>query len=411
MLKSSCRLQKAIKMKFSPASKIGVASLILFLMGCDAEKKPQAKETQSNTVSKTADMKAKSSTALDKKSKDVPSTPAEKTSTPPKKDDKTVNDAEELKKKEATKKELDAKNALLPPKDKKDANPLLNNAVLKSTFTAYMNTGINDASFDALVLNDKLTADVLTPEEQKGVFEKYIRVIETPAPSAGEDVKDTDLSKTVPVATRMKDVFDFYKNNEIFAQVLSDKIKNESVTKILSDDEKKFATPFIYLSIIFGQALKSGDEFYGFNVSETTHADNKKFHTMILGKVEWYKGSKKKVLTKNDQANLDFIRDMTNAWMSSDFKPTAETTLKVVGNAEKDKNESANKIASEKRAQMVYDYMTKANPPFQGTYQVVGVGSDAILKANPKDVKNRRIEIVISETEEAGAPAGDNEAK
>lgn len=409
MWKLSCHPVKATKMNPSFSSKLTLVAISIFLVGCEAKKNPQAKKEVSSipVISHEDMMKAKHTIAAAGKTPETPSSKPNENSPPPGNDENKITDAErkqraadELK----IKQELEKQNALLlPPPVSKDANPLLNNRVLINTFTAYLKTGISDASIDAQDLNNQLTAPELKPEGQSTVFGKYIHVIEQ-LPPPGEKVGDNDFSKKVPVATRMKDVFDFYKNNAEFAKLINDKIKNEPILKILSEDEKKFATPFIYLSIIFGQTLKNSDnDFFGFNVSETTHADNKKFHTMILGRVEWYQGSKKKGLTKTDESRLSFIRDMTNAWLSSDASPSSAPTLKVIGYGEKDNNETANKVASKKRADMVHKFMTQMKPPFQGKYDVEGLGSDVILKPDPTDVKNRRIDIVISETEEPAA--------
>jgi OmpA-OmpF porin, OOP family len=75
------------------------------------------------------------------------------------------------------------------------------------------------------------------------------------------------------------------------------------------------------------------------------------------------------------------------------------TNIEIAGHTDADGDSTANQALSEKRAQAVVDYLTKAGLP-AGRFTAIGYGSTQPVAANDTDdgkAKNRRIEFVVKE--------------
>ncbi len=280
------------------------------------------------------------------------------------------------------------------------ANTLRNNISIKEAFEAYSKSGIDDAGFNLDGLIEKLSAENLGEPEQAALITQFFKIIEY---RSTDDQMDKFL-ESYPIVQRMKAVFNLYFENALFQKKIVERIKLDESDKIkidqLTDAEQKIAIPFWYNRNLSNNYYIQPTENAGFGVYESIDSkDGKKYRTMVVGRVDFSTKGKitdKTQLPEADIKNLAVTNDFLEAWLNSNAKPTesAETyKIKIVGHSDAPPSK-ANQSISEKRAKLIYDYVVKNT--FPGTFVAEGWADYyPWISSDPKDDKNRRVEIVI----------------
>jgi outer membrane protein OmpA-like peptidoglycan-associated protein len=262
-------------------------------------------------------------------------------------------------------------------------NPFYENKILAQTFQYYIDTGIDDPKMEGML--DKLKEENLTAEELKTITDQYFSILENP---------DQKLLDKMTIDTRMRSIFELHATNPSIADSIKQRFHISGYFENFTPEELKTIVPMAFASEVYSR-LKNMKAPLPISYTSTDSRDGKKYRTIILGQINFSKGSKKKKLEATDLSQIEAVSVIWNGLLTSNNK-SGDLAMKIVGFADRDKpsNAKINMTMGLKRAQMVYDAFAQ-NEALK-SFKVESMGDTYPYEAlNPKDVANRRAEFFI----------------
>lgn len=264
-------------------------------------------------------------------------------------------------------------------------NIFLNNGAMKNTFESFKNSNA-DPAFSLPTYENLLSKPSITNDERDTLLQKYFSIIESNAP---------ELRSTLSLEARTKSFMDLLSNPRVaeIIQFRSGKILPE--IESLNPTLQKIVAPFAYgLSVSDKMSKPSMGKNVNNTISDTDFNKRLKIinsNSVTLMTVDFSTG---KISSRDNRILIEFVK-VYNSLREKNISDAIK--FKVVGHTQKMAAGAAGPQALKDANQVIKALVAIDPNAFTNNWTVDSKGFSELLNSkNPADLKNRRVEIVVS---------------